>query len=70
MEFLASKNHWRDTFKDQLNINFQEWLIGSVAQNISNKVSGNVHNNELATEQILKMGVEKEPIKRKVQFDL
>lgn len=70
MQFLAEKNHWRDTFKDQLHINFQEWLIDSVAANISNKVSGNIQSNDLATEEIVKMGMEKDPIRRKVKWNL
>lgn len=37
MQFLAEKNHWRDTFKDQLNVNFKEWLVSSVEHNLTNK---------------------------------
>ena len=37
MQFLADKNHWRDTFKDQLNVDFKEWMYSSVAQNLENK---------------------------------
>lgn len=26
MQFLADKNHWRDTFEDQLNVDFKDWM--------------------------------------------
>ena len=37
MEHLASKNHWRDTFKDQLNVDFKDWMYNSIAKNLENK---------------------------------
>lgn len=37
MQFLADKNHWRDTFKDQLNVNFRDWLMKEVGTTLSNK---------------------------------
>ena len=37
MQFLADKNHWRDSFQDQLNVDFKDWIYGSISQNISNK---------------------------------
>jgi len=37
MGYLSEKNHWRDTFKDQLNVNFKDWLLESVENNLSNK---------------------------------
>ena len=38
MSFLTEKNHWRDSFKDQLNINYQEWLMDQVTASLSNKL--------------------------------
>jgi hypothetical protein len=70
MQFLADKNHWRDTFKDQLNVNFRDWLMDSVGTNLVNKQKTCVNNNNLCDEQILKIGNAKEPIKRKVQFEI
>ena len=37
MQILADKNHWRDTFQDQLNVDFKEWMYDQVAQNLANK---------------------------------
>jgi hypothetical protein len=37
MQFMADKNHWRDSFQDQLNVDFKEWMYDSISQNISNK---------------------------------
>ena len=37
MQHLADKNHWRNTFKDQLNVDFKDWIYDSVAQNLTNK---------------------------------
>ncbi len=68
MQFLTDKNHWRDSFKDQLNINYQEWLMDSVAANLSNKQQSETQNNELCNEEIQKIGSAQQPIKRKVEF--
>ena len=70
MQFLADKNHWRDSFKDQLNVNFKEWLYDSVVTNIGNKQKASTFEDGLATEQIKAIGTAKDPIKRKVQFNL
>lgn len=70
MQFLADKNHWRDTFKDQLNINFQEWLMDSVSANLANKQQSSNQNNEICDDEILKLGMAQQPIRRKVQFDI
>lgn len=70
MQFLAEKNHWRDSFKDQLNINFKEWLYDSVAGNIQNKVQSHTFSETSANEQLNRIGNTKVPIQKKVQFDL
>ena len=31
MQILADKNHWRDTFQDQLNVDFKDWMYDQVA---------------------------------------
>lgn len=38
MQFLADKNHWRDSFKDQLNVDYKEWMYAAVSQNLENKM--------------------------------
>jgi hypothetical protein len=34
---LADKNHWRDSFKDQLNVDYKDWMYDSIAKTIENK---------------------------------
>lgn len=70
MQYLAEKNHWRDTFKDQLNVNFKEWLVSSVEHNLTNKQKACVQNNQICDEELAIIGQAKEPIKRKVQFEI
>jgi hypothetical protein len=70
MQFLADKNHWRDTFKDQLNVNFKEWMMNSVATTLENKAKSNNFKNSVADEQLQKIGSAKDPIKKRVQFNL
>jgi len=70
MQFLADKNHWRDSFKDQLNINFKEWMLDSVATTISNKSKASEFKNGICDDQLQKIGSAKDPIKRRVQFNL
>lgn len=31
MKGLAANNHWRDSFKDQLNVDFKDWMYNSIA---------------------------------------
>lgn len=47
MQFLADKNHWRDTFKDQLNVDFREWLYDSVQKNLTNKQKASNFKDEV-----------------------
>lgn len=68
MQFLADKNYWRDSFKDQLNVTYHEWLIDAVASNLNNKQLASSQNNELCDEQILKIGHAQAPIKKRVEF--
>ena len=70
MQYLADKNHWRDTFKDQLNVNFKEWMLDAVAKNIENNQRSCTFKESLCDEQLATIGSTKDPIKRKVQFDL
>ena len=70
MQFLADKNHWRDTFKDQLNVNFKEWLVSSVEHNLSNKQKACVQNNQICDDELAVIAKAKDPIKRKVQFEI
>jgi hypothetical protein len=70
MKFLADKNHWRDTFKDQLNVNFKEWLVSSVEHNLSNKQKACTQNNQICDDELAIIAKAKEPIKRKVQFEI
>jgi len=34
---LAEKKNWKDSFKDQLNVDYKDWLYSAVAKNLSNK---------------------------------
>ena len=70
MQFLADKNHWRDTFKDQLNVDFREWLYDSVTRNLTNKQKASSFKDEVYSGQLQKIGNEKIPIKKTVQFNL
>lgn len=70
MQFLADKNHWRDTFKDQLNVDFKEWMYQSVAQNLDNKTKASTFKDSICEDQVSKIGTTKDPIKRRVQFGL
>jgi hypothetical protein len=70
MQFLADKNHWRNTFKDQLNVDFREWMYNSIAKTIENKHKAQGFEDQICDEQLTKIGQTKDPIKRKVQFNL
>ena len=50
MQYLADKNHWRDTFKDQLNVDFQDWMYQSIANNLTNKVKSGNFKDTVCTE--------------------
>jgi hypothetical protein len=66
MQFLADKNHWRDTFKDQLNVDFKEWMYQSISQNMDNKSKAGAFKDGICDEQLTKIGTAKDPIKRRV----
>lgn len=70
MQFLADKNHWRDTFKDQLNVDFKDWMYNSVARTLENKEKSSQFKDGICQEQLKDIGTEKDPIKRTVRFNL
>ena len=67
---MADKNHWRDTFQDQLNVDFKDWMYDQVAQNLANKKKSNVFEDGICTEQLTSIGTAKDPIKAKVKANL
>jgi hypothetical protein len=50
MQGLADKNHWRDSFKDQLNVDFKDWMYDSIAKNIENKSKACNFKDDIANE--------------------
>lgn len=70
MQYLADKNHWRNTFKDQLNVDFKDWMYNSIAANLENKQKSSNFKDAICTDQLVRIGTEKDPIKRSVRFTL
>jgi len=70
MQHLADKNHWRDTFKDQLNVDFKDWMYDSIARTLENKEKSSQFKDGLCKDQLKEIGTEKDPIKRTVRFNL
>lgn len=70
MQHLADKNHWRNTFKDQLNVDFKDWMYNSIATNLGNKEKSSNFKDSICTDQLVQIGTEKDPIKRNVRFTL
>ena len=70
MQYLADKNHWRNTFKDQLNVDFKDWMYNSIATNLENKQKSSNFKDSICTDQLVQIGTEKDPIKRNVRFNL
>jgi hypothetical protein len=70
MQYLADKNHWRDTFKDQLNVDFKDWMYDSIARTLENKEKSSKFKDGICQEQLKDIGTEKDPIKRTVRFNL
>ncbi len=70
MQYLADKNHWRNTFKDQLNVDFKDWLYDSVSQNLTNKTRSKNFKDGICNTQISTISKEKDPIKKTVKFNL
>jgi len=67
MQHLADKKHWRDTFKDQLNVDFKDWMYNQIATNLENKAKSNVFKDGICTSELKKIGDEKIPIKKDVK---
>jgi len=70
MKYLADNDHWRDTFEDQLNIDYKDWLYGQVGKQLENKAKSNVLKDQICNDKLKDIGTEKEPIKRSVKFNL
>ena len=70
MQYLADKNHWRDTFKDQLNVDFKDWMYDSIARTLENKAKSSNFKDSICQEQLKDIATEKDPIKRSVKFNL
>jgi hypothetical protein len=70
MQYLADKNQWRDTFKDQLNVDFKDWMYDSIARTLENKAKSSSFKDGICQEQLKDIGSEKDPIKRTVRFNL
>lgn len=45
---MADKNHWRDSFQDQLQVDYKEWMINAVTQNLENKAKSAVFKDKIA----------------------
>ena len=67
MQHLADKKHWRNTFKDQLNVDFKDWMYNSISDNLSNKAQSANFKDGICTDQLMKIGAEKDPIKRTIK---
>ena len=70
MQHLADKNHWRDSFKDQLHVDFKDWMYQSISNNLDNKAKSGQFKDEICTDQVMKIGSQKDPIKRSVRFGI
>lgn len=70
MKHLADKNHWRNTFKDQLNVDYKDWLYDSIAQNLTNKARSKNFKDNICNTQISQISKEKDPIKKTVRFNI
>ena len=67
MQHLADKKHWRNTFKDQLNVDFKDWMYNSITDNLVNKAHSANFKDGICTDQMGKIGKEKDPIKSAVK---
>jgi hypothetical protein len=70
MKILADKKHWRDTFQDQLNVDYKDWMYEQVAQNLSNRKKSKAFKDAICTNQLTSIGTEKDPIKARVRYGL
>lgn len=68
MKALADKNNWRDTFKDQLHVDYKDWLYNAVEKNLSNKSKAKFEQDSICGTQFTDIGKQKDPIKKKVHY--
>lgn len=52
MQSLADNNHWRDSFKDQLNVDFKDWMYSSIAKNLENKTKSSNFKDDICNDQL------------------
>lgn len=67
MQHLADKKHWRNTFKDQLNVDFKDWMYDTITDNLTNKAQSANFKDGIFTDQLMKIGKEKDPIKKTIK---
>jgi hypothetical protein len=70
LKFLAKNDHWGNTFQDQLNVDFRDWMYGQVTQHLENKARAKAVKDTLCYQELTKIGKEKDPLKKRVQFAL
>lgn len=52
MQYLASKNQWRDTFNDQLNVDFKDWMYSSISKTLENKAKSMIFKDNICNDQL------------------
>lgn len=51
-------------------MDFKDWMYDSIAKNLNNKEKSSAFKDSICSEQLNKIGTEKDPIKRTVRFNL
>jgi len=67
MQYLVDNSYWRNSFKDQLQVNYKDWLYKKIHEDKQKDVKARTYIDELCQEQIEEAGKAKGPIKRNIE---
>jgi len=70
MRYLKEHQYWRDSFKDEIRINYHEWLYQKVDEEFQKKQTAGQFQDDLTDNQINAIGSEQGPRKKQVEDSL
>lgn len=70
VRYLADHNYWRNSFKDQLQTNFKEWMLKKIQDDFGKDTKGEEFQDSVFKEQLDEITLAKEPIKKAIQYNI
>jgi hypothetical protein len=70
VQFLADNNVWRDSFTDQLNCVYKDWLYKKIDEEQLKESLSQHFQHQVISSTVQEIGRAVEPIKKTIQFNI